>query len=594
MAIEQLKNLSEKKYRISGLEKAAGALLRMSLTERLIFFLLSIVFAASAFSLVVDLNEALTIPIPASGGTATEGIIGIPRFINPLLAISDADRDLTALIYSGLMRVGNDGLLIPDLAESYSLSENGLEYTFKLREGITFQDDFPITADDVIFTIKKAQDQNLKSPRRANWDGVSVEKTDARTVVVKLKQPYPPFLENTTLGILPEHIWKNVDAEQFTFSQYNIEPIGSGPYKIKSIKRSGGGIPLSYTLVPFEDFALGEAHLNRIILTFYKSENDLISAYERGEISNMNSISPYRALALKALGVRVESVSLPRVFAVFLNQSKVPAFTYLEIRKALSQALDRERIVSEVLSGYGIAIYNPLPPTLFGNSTSTPIHLGTVASSTEEARAMLTRNGWIPNKDDGVMEKVVKKQVVRLEFSIATANTDELKAAAKIIQEDWEKIGAKVTLNFFDTSDLNQNVIRPRSYDALFFGEIIGRDLDLFAFWHSSQRNDPGLNVALYTSITADKLLEQARTIGTYPDRIAKYQELARVIEQDVPAIFVYSPEFIYTLSKDVHWINTSIITIPSDRFINVANWYTETDRVWKIFATESVPQKAQ
>ena len=178
-----------------------------------------------------------------------------------------------------------------------------------------------------------------------------------------------------------------------------------------------------------------------------------------------------------------------------------------------------------------------------------------------------------------------------MEFSIATANTLELKAAAKIIKENWESLGAKVTLAFFDASDLNQNVIRPREYDALFFGEIVGRDLDLFAFWHSSQRNDPGLNIALYTNIKTDKLLESARGLSSREARIEKYKEFATELEHDAPAAFVYSPDFIYIVPSELQGIDLRAVTIPSDRFLNSNRWYVETDRVWKWF-TSSVESR--
>ena len=192
------------------------------------------------------------------------------------------------------------------------------------------------------------------------------------------------------------------------------------------------------------------------------------------------------------------------------------------------------------------------------------------------------------------MKKRVKKEKIRLEFSIATSNSEELKSAAKIIKENWEQIGAKVTLNFFDTSDLNQNVIRPRSYDALFFGEIVGRDLDLFAFWHSSQRNDPGLNVALYTNIKADKLLENARTLSTLEERLKKYKEFAQEVEKDTPAVFVYSPDFIYVVPREMQGVDLRPVTIPSDRFLNITEWYTEVDRVWKALVPEKTEALAQ
>lgn len=568
-------------------ENASRTLSAFSLTERVVFFALALVFAVSSFTLVVRLSHELTVPVPANGGAISEGIVGIPRFINPLLAISDADRDITTLMYSGLMKVSSEGTLIPDLAERFEISEDGAVYTFYLKPDALFHDGTAVTADDVVFTVKKAQDPNLKSPKRASWEGVTAEKIDEKTVRLSLKQPYPPFLENATLGILPMHIWGNVDTEQFTFSQYNIEPVGSGPYKIKDIKRSRGGVPLSYLLIPFKEYALGEAHIREINLRFYDSEESLIEGFERGEIQNINSISSHSALALSALGVNVESIPLPRVFAVFFNQNEVSAFTQIEVRKALATALDRKRIVDEVLSGYAVPIGSPLPETLFGTTASSTAFTDDWESARTKALDIFSRNGWKPSADDGVLEKTVKKEKMRLEFSISTSNSPELKAAAKIIKENWESVGAKVTLNFFDVSDLNQNVIRPRDYDALFFGEIIGRDLDLFAFWHSSQRNDPGLNVALYANITADKLLESARTLSVREERIEKYRDFADEIGSDAPAAFVYSPDFIYIIPKSVQGVNLRTVTIPSDRFLNIHTWYVETDRVWKWFTPQ-------
>lgn len=575
-----------KNRRIGVLENVAKSLTAFTLTERLVFSALATVCFVATAALLVTLNNALTVEVPANGGTLNEGIVGIPRFINPLLAISDADRDLTQLVYSGLLKVGPDGTLQPDLAASYDVSSDGLTYTFHIRDDATFQDGTPVTAADVVFTITKAQDPALQSPRRASWEGVTVKAIDDKTVEITLKDPYPPFLQNMTMGILPSHIWSNVSAEQFTFSQFNVEPVGSGPYEIKSIKRSSGGIPQSYTLVPFDKHVGGAAHISDLVLKFYQTQGALIDGYQAGDIQSMNGISPHTALALKALGDRVESVPIPRVFAVFFNQNQVPAFTYPEVRRALSETVDRQRIVDEVLSGYGVPLYGPLPMSLFGSiaEEAQPTATGTVDQAIAAATSTLAKDGWKPDPADGVLEKKSGKNTVRLEFSIATPNTPDFEAAAKIIQADWERLGAKVTLNFFDTGDLNQNIIRNRSYDSLFFGEVIGRDLDLYPFWDSSQRNDPGLNVALYTNLKADKYLETARTLSSLADRMNQYRQFQNEVDKDIPAAFVYSPDFIYVVPKELKGLDIGNVTIPSDRFLNVTNWYLETDRVWSVF----------
>ena len=143
----------------------------------------------------------------------------------------------------------------------------------------------------------------------------------------------------------------------------------------------------------------------------------------------------------------------------------------------------------------------------------------------------------------------------------------------------------KVDVKTFEVGNLNQSVIRPRKYDALLFGEIINHESDLFAFWHSSQRKDPGLNVAMYTNAKVDKILEDASITIDEQQRIKKYAQFEAEVKKDMPAIFLYSPNFIYVVSQNLKGLSILNITSPKDRFSNVYLWYTETENVWKIFA---------
>jgi len=552
--------------------------------EHLLFWIFVVTLVASTMYLLARVNQFLLVEIPRSGGSITEGIVGFSRFINPLLASSDPDRDLTVLIYSGLLRATPEGTLVPDLAESVEISDDGLSYTFVIREDATFHDGIAVTADDVLFTISRAQDPTIKSPKRANWEGVLVEKVGERTVRFVLSQPYSPFIENTTLGILPLHIWNEVSSDQFPFSQFNVEPIGSGPYRVARIKRNDAGLSEFYELIPFDNHALGKPFISLITIRFYANEDELIAAYDKGEVEALNSISHDRIETAITKDATVVDVPLPRVFAVFFNQSEAPLFTNAQIRRALDIALDKERIVDDVLGGYGTPIYNPIPPGVITQSSPSYATLSH-QQRVREARDLLSLNDWELNEETGVLERETDDGISRLSFALSTSNTPELKEAAQIIQESWEEIGASVELRFFDTADLSQNVIRPRRYEALLFGEIIGRELDLFAFWHSSQRNDPGLNVALYTNITVDKLLEDAREEPDREARLEMYESFEEELGSDNPAVFVYSPNFIYIIPDDVSGLELGTITTSADRFLNVHEWYVETDKVWPIFA---------
>ena len=186
---------------------------------------------------------------------------------------------------------------------------------------------------------------------------------------------------------------------------------------------------------------------------------------------------------------------------------------------------------------------------------------------------------------DQRLDKTVSGEKLSLSFSLSTSNTPELKSVAELLQRQWSAAGIPVELKFFDTSDLNQNVIRPRRYDALLFGEIIGRELDLFPFWHSSQRNDPGLNIALYTNINADRYLETARTTSDESKKVEALQAFAEEVTKDTPAVFLYSPDFLYIVPKSVQGVTLGPLTTSGERFVNVHEWYIETERIWPFLA---------
>ncbi len=563
-----------------------SAIFSFSKKEWFIFLGLAIVLFVSTIIILQSINKSFMTGVPMRGGSVTEGIIGTPRFVNPILALSDADRDLVSLVYSGLMRKNTDGTLIPDLAEKYEMSKDGLSYTFTLKDKIYFQDGKPVTTEDVIFTIEGIKDPIIKSPYKANWEGVNIEKIDNKTIKFNLKQPYASFLENTTLGIMPKHLWEGSPIE---LNDANTNPIGSGPYQVENVNKESSGLINYYNLKSFKKFIFGYPYLKQITLRFYPNENDLISALEKGEVDQISSITPANAKILKDK-YRIESSILPRVFGLFFNQNQANIFTDKKIIEAIDLAINKDKIVNQVLEGYGIAIDEPIPPNMIEYQK-----LGTEKNLNHEenlkkAEEILTKNGWKKNSE-GFLEKTITdkkkktKSTTILEFSISTGNAPELAKSAELIKQDLESIGMKVDVKTFEIGNLNQSVIRPRNYDALLFGQIINHESDLFAFWHSSQRNDPGLNVAMYTNAKVDKILEDAFTTIDEKSRIKKYAQFEDEIKKDMPAVFLYSPNFLYVVSKNLEGLSINHIISPSDRFLNSYLWYTQKDNVWKIFS---------
>jgi peptide/nickel transport system substrate-binding protein len=549
-------------------------------TERILFYFFAGVMLLSGLSAAWQVNNFFLTTVPAHGGTFTEGVVGSPRFINPLLAISDTDKSLTSLVYSGLLKHAEGGEYVGDLAEHFSVSEDGLIYTVKIRDDATFQDGKPVTAEDVRFTAEKAVDPLLKSPRSSAWEGVGIQVLDEKNVTFVLRKPYAPFLENLTSGILPKHAWKDATSEEFPFSQLNIEPIGSGPFEISNIKYNSSGVPIVITLRSFNKYAAGKPFISKTEIRFFQNEELLVKAFESGDIDAVAGLSPETAAGLTEKGLSVHSYLMPRVFGAFLNQNQAGVLLSKEVRVALDLSIDKEALVNEVLKGYGLPLKGPVP-SLESKWVNESGETG--ESRIESARKILTDAGWAPN-EEGVMQKKLKSSTEKLAFSISTSDAPELKKTAEILAATWNKLGASIDVKVFESGDLNQNVIKPRKYDVLLFGEVIGKDLDLYPFWHSSQRIDPGLNIAQFANITADKILDDIRQTGDSDTKKIKIAELSAEIEKDIPTIFTYAPKFIYAISPRIKNINLESVSSQSDRFGGIEEWYIETDKVWNVF----------
>ena len=573
-----------------------GELLRtFSSGERLLLYVLSAILAVSSIALLTGVNRAVSVVVPARGGSLTEGVVGPPRFINPILDISQADGDLTRLVYSGLTRVLADGSIVPDLAEQFQISEDGTTYTFTLRENATFHDGAPVTASDVLFTVAAAQNPDIRSPRRADWEGVAVSAPDPRTVIFQLQHAYAPFLENTTIGILPKHLWSAVRAEEFSFSPLNTNPVGSGPYKIYSSETDSTGVATNYVLLSFKQSVPRAPHLIKITLIFYQNEDALIKGYNSGAVDSIASISPASISSLKRADGAVMRAPLPRVFGVFFNQSRAPVLADASVREALNAAIDKESLVNSVLLGYGATLDGPIPPGVLAGQYSAPTESAATSFSeyAAKARDILSRGGWKYDEEAEVWKKSAKggsasggKQT--LSIALATSDSPELSMTADRVAEFWRAAGVAVAVKVYPLSELNTNVIRPRAYDAILFGEVVGRTLDLFAFWHSSQRNDPGLNLAMYANFKADTILAQARAMTNRKEREDSYAPFVSAVAKDSPAIFLYSPEFIYVVPKTLEGVKLGALTTPSERFLSIADWYMETENVWDFFTNAS------
>ena len=510
----------------------------------------------------------------ASGGQYTEAVVGKTRFINPILSqTNDIDADLVTLTFSSLLKTGENGQLENDLTDNYEVSEDKLTYTFHIKQNVLWHDGEKLTADDIVYTIKTIQDSSYYSPLIANWQGVRAEKVDDYTVNFILKNTYAPFLNNLTFGILPQHLWQQVLANEFPLSELNFQPIGSGPYALDSFKKDKSGKIISIELRVSDTYYGNKPYVKKITFKFYASEEEAISAFNRKEVKGVNYISPGNLSKVADIDKKnINRLSIPRYYAVFFNQTQSKALADKTVRLALSYATDKNKLIADVLKGEGQKIDSPITPQLLGYNPN----IKTYDFAKEHAQNILTEAGWVDKDNDGVREKGDEK----LAFTLIATDWTDIAATAMEMQGMWKEIGANVEIK--TAENIQDEYIKTRAYQALLFGEILSYDPDPFAFWHSSQKKDPGLNLALYDNGAVDKILEEARKETDSNLRAQKYQEFQNLVVEDVPAIFLYSPNYIYLQDKSIQGLSAKNIITPSDRFNNVEKWYMKTTRVSK------------
>ena len=607
--------------------------------------------------------------VPSDIGSFTEGAIGTPRFLNPLYKdSSDIDRDVSSLIYSGLLTYGENGALMPDLAKSYSASDNGATYEFILKDNLFWSDGQKLTSDDILYTISIIQDPAYKSPLRGQWLGVSAEKITDTGLRLKLKTSYGSFLENCVLKILPKHIWENISADDFLLSSYNLNPIGSGPYLVKKVNKSKDkNNVVSLELAPNSRYYGDKPHIQKFVFAFFSDKESLTASFRRGNVKGFVWQEAGSAKQNAIAGATAYSFILPRYFALFFNSDANKALDDAQVRQALNFSVNKQEIISQVLDGAGTAVNSPILPDIYRFNNPTVAYNYDIG----QAQQLLDKAGFIRG-ENGLRSKSINRkpafqfnknltsgsrldpdvkelqkclakevapdleasglfgagtkdavnkfqekyradildpnglaaptgdvkqatreklnavcfpsgdQTLKLNFTITTVDQPVLIKVAQFLKAQWEAVGVEVDIKAVDIDALERDAIKPRNYEILLFGEVLGALPDPFPFWHSSQKSDPGLNFSLYQNKDADASLEGARKTIDSDKRAKLLESFQDILLKDAPAVFLYNPSYIYVALQETQGIKASIIADPAGRFFNVSQWYIQLKRVWR------------
>jgi len=544
----------------------------LSSKEQKVLGVFTLFFIISSIWLLSSLWYSVTVEIPKQGGTYTEGVVGRPRTINPLYASTNsADRDLVKLTYSGLIRFDGEKL-IPDLAEEWTISPDQKEYTFKLRQNIKWTDGNEFTSNDVAFTIETIKDRSYQSSLRGKFANVKTEILDEHTVKFTLPEPLTPFLEDLTVGILPAHIWQHVRPENILLTEFNIQPVGLGPYKFKKLIKDQFGAIRSYLLVRNPDFHLGEPNIKEIELRFYSDEQAALNALNQNEIESINFLAYGKQPIIETNNIRLLGLQLPQYTAIFFNLSSDKAIGNKNVRKALAHTIDKDEIVREAIKDKGRVIHGPILPGYPGYHPD----IEKFELNTDISNELLNEAEW--TLVDGKRQKGDET----LEITLTTADRPELIKSANLIQEAWSKLGIEVKLSIVGINEIQEHIISSRDFEVLLFGEIVGLDPDPYPFWHSSQISNEGLNISNFKHSEANQVLEEARQTPDQETKNEKYIHFQNILVAELPAIFLYNPDYIYPISYKIKGADQKLIINPSDRLTNIHKWFIKTKRVLK------------
>jgi peptide/nickel transport system substrate-binding protein len=497
-------------------------------------------------------------------------VVGTVTHLNPLLAETDVDRDVARLVFTGLTRSDREGEIVPDLAASMEVEDEGQVWTFEIRDDARWHDGMPVVADDVVYTVRLLQDPLYRGPYAEALHDVSVERVGTRVVRFTLPGAYGPFAGSTTFPLLPAHKLGGVPFAQLARDPFDRQPIGSGPFKLGAVEAR------EVVLLANLDFyrhapERARAYLDRLVLRSYGDMSEALMALARGELDGVASVSTTDAERARALRtIAIYSYPTNDYVAMFLDlRPEKPLFRERAVRQAVATAVDRGRVLGAAVDGRGRVADSIVPRTSWAY-TDTIVRY---EQSYEEAVGLLERAGWRDTDADGVREK----NGVSLRFTIASSDEPARTAAGRQIAADLKKVGIAAELVTYPFGELVEKVIPSRDFDALLVGITSAPDPDPYSFFHSSQTQHPGFNFSGYSTLPMDRALEAARQTSDRESRKALWSPVFQTISTEVPVVYLYFSDHLYAQHTSVKGTKIAQIVEPTQRFWDVEDWYIKT-----------------
>lgn len=510
---------------------------------------------------------------PVRGGVYTEALVGSPLRLNPMLDYyNQVDYDVDRLIFSSLVRFDHRGLPYGDLAEAWGISVDGTKYSFSLRKDAFWHDGEPVTSKDVIFTIESLRSEDIPMPPDVHefWGQVEVFEVNEKTISFELPEPFAPFLDYLTFGVLPEHLLGHLYPDEIIDDPFNLQPVGSGPYRFDSFMVEDGEIT-GVVLLAFEDYYGQKPYIEQIIFRYFSEAAGALFAYKGGEVMGINQVTPsIFSDVLVEPNLNLFSARLPRLTLLYLNLDlpEMPFFQELEVRRALLTGINRRWIVDRLLGGQAIIADGPI----FPESWAAYEGIQGTEFDIEQATAMLKQAGYTIPAEGGAVRS---KDGVRLSFEMVHPDVEPYPQIAESIQSNWERMGVQVALKPVSYQELLEDYLEPRTYEAALveLNQARSPDPDPYPFWHQTQINT-GQNFAGWDDRQASEYLERARVISEIDERTRLYRNFQFRFNQETPALLLYYPVYSYVIDSQVQGVSVGPLFDPSDRFNNITSWF--------------------
>jgi peptide/nickel transport system substrate-binding protein len=540
--------------------------------------------------LLMEQPEAKTfLPQPQQGGIYTEAVVGSIQRLNPVLDYYNApDRDVDRLIYSSLLRFDDRGMPQADLAESWGMSQDGTLFNVTLRKGAKWQDGQPLTVGDVIFTIELMKEGGDFIPEdlRSLWNAVEVKQLNDTTMQFHLPEAFAPFTDYLTFGILPEHLLADQSFKDMANSQFNLQPVGSGPFKFDHLlveNKTVVGIVLSAN----ESYYGKKPYLDQIVIRYYPDGPSALKAYQNGAVQGISQVSAdILPAVLQNSQLSVYSGRKPEQAMIILNLNN-PQTTFMKekvVRQALLKGLNRQWIVDRILGGQAIISDGPIMPgtwAYYDGLTHVDYDLDTAKSMLKDAGYLVTSTA---------QETVRKKDNVAIKFTLLYPNDAQHKEIAESIQKDWALLDVKVDLEAVAYDTLVGTRLQERNYQAALLDLNLSRspDPDPYPFWDQAQATG-GQNYSQWDNRIASEYIEQARVTVDVNERQRLYRNFQVIFSQEMPSIPLYYPVYNYAVDQEIQGVQMGPLYDSSDRFNTVVNWFMTSKRTAKATAEESI-----